>query len=94
MNCIKRISITVYLFIQIRKQAIKEFPTLVRASTDTLQRVVSVLIQLLQANDTSEVTQVQNSIMTIYHINPKGKLNEKINIYLFYFNRNNQWNSQ
>ncbi|CAF0763583.1 unnamed protein product [Adineta steineri] len=66
--------------ITIRKQAIKEFPTLVRAATDTLQRVIGVLIQLLQANDTSEVTQVQNSIMTIYHINPKetitGILNE------------------
>ena len=53
--------------------AIKEFPTLIRASTDTLQRVIGILIQLLQANDTSEVTQVQNSIMAIFHINPKGK---------------------
>ncbi|CAF0853317.1 unnamed protein product [Adineta ricciae] len=57
--------------INIRKMAIKEFPTLIRASTDTLQRVIGILIQLLQANDTSEVTQVQNSIMTIFHINPK-----------------------
>jgi len=57
--------------ITIRKQAIKEFPTLVRASTETLQRVVGVLIQLLQSNDTGEVTQVQNSIMTIYHLNAK-----------------------
>ncbi|CAF0808207.1 unnamed protein product [Rotaria sordida] len=63
--------------ITIRKLAIKEFPTLVRASNDTLQRVIGVLIQLLQANDTSEVTQVQNSIMTIYHINPKGKIKAK-----------------
>ncbi|CAF1288023.1 unnamed protein product [Rotaria magnacalcarata] len=55
----------------IRKLAIKEFPTLVRASNDTLPRVIGVLIQLLQSNDTTEVTQVQNSIMTIYHINPK-----------------------
>lgn len=62
-----------FFSIQIRKQAIKEFPTLVRASNDSLQRVIGVLIQLLPANDTSEVTQVQNSIMTIYHINPKGK---------------------
>ena len=43
-----------------------------RASNDTLQRVIGVLIQLLQANDAGEVTQVQNSIMTIYHINSKG----------------------
>ncbi len=43
---------------------------------DTLPRVIGVLIQLLQANDTSEVTQVQNSIMTIYHLNPKGRGNE------------------
>ena len=60
--------------------AIKEFPTLIRASTDTLQRVIGILIQLLQANDTSEVTQVQNSIMAIFHINPKGKIC-RMNIY-------------
>lgn len=57
--------------ITIRKQAIKEFPTLVRASVDVLQRVIDVLIQLLQATDTGEVTQVQNSIMAIYHIDAK-----------------------
>lgn len=57
--------------INIRKQTIKEFPTFVRASAETLPRIVGVLIELLQANDTSEVTQVQNSLMTIYHINPK-----------------------
>ncbi|UJR30970.1 hypothetical protein I4U23_018482 [Adineta vaga] len=57
--------------ITIRKLAIKEFPTLMRASTDTLQRVIGILIQLLHANDPSEVTQAQNSIMAIYHINPK-----------------------
>ncbi len=48
---------------------------------DTLPRVIGVLIQLLQANDTSEVTQVQNSIMTIYHLNSKGKLNKKKYLY-------------
>ncbi|CAF1343674.1 unnamed protein product, partial [Didymodactylos carnosus] len=65
--------------ITIRKQAIKELPTLVRASPETLPRVVSILIQLLQANDATEITQVQGSLLAVYYLNQIETVSEILN---------------
>ncbi|CAF0933374.1 unnamed protein product [Didymodactylos carnosus] len=65
--------------VTIRKQAVKELPTLVRASPETLPRVVSILIQLLQANDTTEITQVQGSLLAVYYLNQIETVSEILN---------------
>ncbi|XP_012286250.1 apoptosis inhibitor 5 [Orussus abietinus] len=58
----------------IRKQAIKDLPALCKDSKEHTPRIADILAQLLQAQDSSELAVVHNSIMTLLKNDPKGTL--------------------
>ncbi|XP_063227604.1 apoptosis inhibitor 5 [Bacillus rossius redtenbacheri] len=60
--------------VAIRKQAIKDLPSLCKDSKEYITRVADILAQLLQAEDTTELAVVNNSLMSLLGINPKGTL--------------------
>jgi len=61
--------------VDIRKQAIKDLPTLCKdPQSKNLSKIVDVLTQLLQAEDQGEMTLVQNSIMTLVRRDTKGSV--------------------
>ncbi|XP_077297963.1 apoptosis inhibitor cassowary isoform X2 [Arctopsyche grandis] len=60
--------------ISIRKQAIKDLPSLCKDSKEHTQRIADILAQLLQAYDTTELNTVHNSILTLMKLDPKGAL--------------------
>jgi len=57
---------------QIRKQAIKDLPKLCIDKEHT-KRIADILAQMLQATDSTELSVVHNSIMTLFKQDPKGK---------------------
>lgn len=59
---------------QIRKQAIKDLPTLCKDHKEHTQRIADILAQLLQSEDTTEINVVTSSLLTILKIDPKGAL--------------------
>lgn len=59
--------------LQIRKQAIKDLPTLCKDNKEHTARIADILAQLLQAEDTSELAVVHNSIMSLMKSDPKGR---------------------
>lgn len=61
---------TVYL--QIRKQAIKDLPALCKDNKEHIARIADILAQLLQAQDPSELAVVHNSVMSLMKTDPKG----------------------
>lgn len=62
-----------FFCLQIRKQAIKDLPTLCKDNKEHTARIADILAQLLQAEDTSELAVVHNSIMSLMKSDPKGK---------------------
>lgn len=60
--------------VAIRKQAIKDLPTLCKDNTDNLPKIADVLAQLLQTEDPSELSTVQTSLITLFKIDCKGTL--------------------
>ncbi|XP_047023088.1 apoptosis inhibitor 5 [Helicoverpa zea] len=60
--------------VAIRKQAIKDLPTLCKDHKEHTQRIADILAQLLQSDDTTEINVVSNSLLTILKIDPKGAL--------------------
>jgi len=61
--------------VDIRKQAIKDLPTLCRDNNKTtLAKIADVLTQLLTTEDTGEMTTIQNSLMNLYRRDPQGAI--------------------
>lgn len=58
---------------QIRKQAIKDLPSLCKDNKEHTARIADILAQLLLAQDPTELAVVQNSIMSLIKNDPKGK---------------------
>lgn len=58
----------------IRKQAIKDLPRLSQDLKSYTYRIADILAQLLQAQDSSELSVVHNSLMTLFKQDPKGTL--------------------
>ena len=50
---------------------------LCRESKDFLPKIADVLSQLLQTQDTSELSVIQNSLMSLFRKEAKGKKNLK-----------------
>ncbi|KAI4501949.1 hypothetical protein M0802_002631 [Mischocyttarus mexicanus] len=61
--------------IAIRKQAIKDLPTLCKDNKEYTAKIADILAQLLQAQDPSELAVVHNSIMSLLKSDPKGTIN-------------------
>lgn len=60
--------------IAIRKQAIKDLPSFCKDSKEYVPKIADVLAQMLQADDSSEITIVHSSLMTIFKLDAKGTL--------------------
>jgi len=60
--------------VDIRKQAIKDLPTLCREMKEFLPKIADVLSQLLQTDDKGEVVVIQNSLMSLFRRDAKGTL--------------------
>jgi len=60
--------------VDIRKQAIKDLPTLCREMKEFLPKIADVLSQLLQTEDKGEVVVIQNSLMSLFRRDAKGTL--------------------
>ncbi|XP_050712068.1 apoptosis inhibitor 5-like [Eriocheir sinensis] len=60
--------------IAIRKQAIKDLPTLCKSKTDLVPKVADILAQLQQVEDPVELSTVQGSLVTLLKTAPKGTL--------------------
>lgn len=63
-------------FPQIRKQAIKDLPSLCKDNKEHTQKIADILAQLLQAEDNAELSVVHNSLMTLFKSDAKGRLYE------------------
>lgn len=57
---------------QIRKQAIKDLPSLCRDNPAQCQRIADVLTQLMQSDDATELSLVNMSLVTLLKTNAKG----------------------
>lgn len=60
-------------FHQIRKQAIKDLPSLCRDKPELVAKVADILAQLLQMEE-SEVATVHNSLLTLLKMDSKGMM--------------------
>ncbi|CAH2062846.1 unnamed protein product, partial [Iphiclides podalirius] len=60
--------------VAIRKQAIKDLPTMCKTNKEHTQRIADILAQLLQSEDATEISVVTNSLVTILKSDPKGAL--------------------
>jgi len=60
--------------VDIRKQAIKDLPTLCREVKEFLPKIADVLSQLLQTEDKGEIVVIQNSLMSLFRRDAKGTL--------------------
>lgn len=60
--------------ISIRKQAIKDLPSLCKDDREHLPKIADVLAQLLQTDDATELTSVHNSLTTLFKVDAKGTL--------------------
>lgn len=58
---------------QIRKQAIKDLPVFCKESKEYLTKIADILAQLLQADDSQELLTAQNSLLSLFKIDAKGK---------------------
>ena len=68
--------------VDIRKQAIKDLPSLCREMKEFLPKIADVLSQLLQTEDKGEIVVIQNSLMSLFRRDAKGDLKSFIN-YVF-----------
>lgn len=60
--------------VTIRKQAIKDLPSLCRGALEHVPKISNVLTQLLQSDDNTELSLVQCSLITLLKVDPKGTL--------------------
>lgn len=60
--------------INIRKQAIKDLPSICRDCKEYVPRITDILAQLLLAQDATELQIVNNSLITVCKLDPKGFL--------------------
>ncbi|ELU05589.1 hypothetical protein CAPTEDRAFT_153736 [Capitella teleta] len=60
--------------VNIRKQAIKDLPTILKDAVELLPRVADVLTQLLQTDDPNEISLVHMSLLNLMKINIKDAL--------------------
>ncbi|KAK7491464.1 hypothetical protein BaRGS_00017293 [Batillaria attramentaria] len=60
--------------VNIRKQAIKDLPTLCRMCPQHTVQIAEALSQLLASDDPSELGVIQSSLVTLFTINAKGVL--------------------
>ncbi|XP_047475372.1 apoptosis inhibitor 5-like [Penaeus chinensis] len=60
--------------VTIRKQAIKDLPSLCKGRTELVPKVADILAQLLQMEDQAELAAVQNSLVTLLKTDAKGTL--------------------
>ncbi|XP_045763397.1 apoptosis inhibitor 5 [Maniola jurtina] len=60
--------------VAIRKQAIKDLPTMCKNNKEHTTRIADILAQLLQSEDATEINVVTNSLLTILKTDPKGTL--------------------
>lgn len=60
--------------VTIRKQAIKDLPTLCKGKTELVPKVADILAQLLQMEDPGELLTVQNSLVLLLKTDSKGTL--------------------
>ena len=60
--------------VDIRKQAIKDLPSLCREMKEFLPKIADVLSQLLQTEDKGEIVVIQNSLMSLFRRDAKGAL--------------------
>ncbi|XP_026765050.1 apoptosis inhibitor 5 [Galleria mellonella] len=60
--------------VAIRKQAIKDLPSLCKDNKEHTQRIADILAQLLQSDDATEINVVTNALLAILKSDPKGSL--------------------
>ena len=60
------------LYLQIRKQAIKDLPSVCKVNKEHLSKVSDVLVQLLQTDDTTELSMVQVALVHLLELDTKG----------------------
>ncbi|XP_065201721.1 apoptosis inhibitor 5-like isoform X2 [Planococcus citri] len=60
--------------VSIRKQAIKDLSSICKDSKEQVPKIADILAQLLQAEDLSELTTVQESLITLLKFDAKGTL--------------------
>ncbi|XP_041972899.1 apoptosis inhibitor 5 [Aricia agestis] len=60
--------------VAIRKQAIKDLPTMCKNNKEHTNRIADILAQLLQSEDSTEINVVNNSLLAILKTDPKGTL--------------------
>lgn len=60
--------------VEIRKQAIKDLPSLCREMKEFLPKIADVLSQLLQSEDKNEIVVIQNSLISLFRRDAKGTL--------------------
>lgn len=60
--------------IAIRKQAIKDLPSLCRDNKEHTQKIGDILAQLLQTDDQTELSVVHSSLLSLFRIDAKGAL--------------------
>ena len=65
--------------VDIRKQAIKDLPSLCREMKEFLPKIADVLSQLLQTEDKGEIVVIQNSLMSLFRRDAKGDFKSPIN---------------
>ena len=58
--------------VDIRKQAIKDLPSLCREMKEFLPKIADVLSQLLQSEDKNEIVVIQNSLISLFRRDAKG----------------------
>ena len=80
--------------VDIRKQAIKDLPSLCREMKEFLPKIADVLSQLLQTEDKGEIVVIQNSLMSLFRRDAKGDLKSFINYVFTIFlerHKSNTW---
>ena len=63
-----------FFFVQIRKQAIKDLPSICKANADNVPKIAEALTQLLQCEDPNEYSLVQTSLVQLFSFNAKGSV--------------------
>lgn len=66
--------------VSVRKQAIKDLPSLCNENNEYTPKVTDILGQLLQTDDTTELSVVQSSLMTLCKNDIKGSLKGMFNL--------------
>lgn len=60
--------------ISIRRAAIKEFPNICKGDISQLPRLADVLVQLMQSDDSGELSTVNTALVALFKLNAKGTL--------------------